>query len=169
MANRWYQLVVDAQDPVRLGNWWARVLGYAVLHETEHEVIIGTSAQRYPGIVFIPVDDAKAVKNRGQAEKPPSALISCPLIHDPSAPTRKAITAPTPVTRATGRRTSPESAIAGQIMRDRQSPKAHLKPVSAKLGRRSGAVQRSAMRCSSPVISCSTPKSSVRRGSVSPW
>lgn len=26
-----------------------------------------------------------------------------------------------------------------------------------------------AIRLSSPVISCSTPKSSVRRGSVSPW
>lgn len=64
MASRWYQLVVDAQDPVRLGNWWARVLGYAVLHESEHEVIIGTTPERYPGIVFVPVNGAKTVKNR---------------------------------------------------------------------------------------------------------
>lgn len=64
MGLRWYQIVVDAHDPGRLGQWWAGVLGYSVLHESEHEVIIGLAPNRWPGIVFVPVSDKKATKNR---------------------------------------------------------------------------------------------------------
>ena len=42
VAARFYQLVVDANDPSRLAHWWAEVLGYDVLYETADEVIIGT-------------------------------------------------------------------------------------------------------------------------------
>ncbi len=64
MSSRWYQLVVDAQDPRALGRWWAEVLGCSVLYETDDEVIIGVAADQYPGIVFVPVADDKATKNR---------------------------------------------------------------------------------------------------------
>ena len=40
VAVRFYQLVVDANDPSRLAHWWAEVLGYDVLYETADEVII---------------------------------------------------------------------------------------------------------------------------------
>jgi hypothetical protein len=61
---RWYQLVVDAHNPSQLARWWAKVLDYSVLHESDQEVIIGTSPDRYPGIVFVPVPDVKTAKNR---------------------------------------------------------------------------------------------------------
>ena len=64
MAIRWYQLIVDAHDPAGLAQWWAEVLGYSVLYQSEHEVIIGSSPHRYPGIVFVPVPDVKTTKNR---------------------------------------------------------------------------------------------------------
>ena len=64
MTVRLYQVVVDAHDPARLARWWARVLDYDVLYETASEVIIGLAPDRYPGIVFAPVADAKTTKNR---------------------------------------------------------------------------------------------------------
>jgi Glyoxalase-like domain len=64
MGSRWYQLVVAAHDPPRLARWWAEVLEYSVLYPSEQEVIIGLMADRYPGIVFVPVSDVKATKNR---------------------------------------------------------------------------------------------------------
>jgi hypothetical protein len=64
MAVRFYQVVVDAHDPSRLAHWWADVLGYEVLYETADEVIIGVAPDRYPGICFVPVGDAKTTKNR---------------------------------------------------------------------------------------------------------
>ena len=33
MGSRWSQVVVDALDPVRLGHWWAEVLGFQVLSQ----------------------------------------------------------------------------------------------------------------------------------------
>jgi Glyoxalase-like domain len=64
MATRFYQLVVDADNPSQLARWWAQVLGYDVLYETANEVIIGTAPDHYPGICFVPVRDAKMTKNR---------------------------------------------------------------------------------------------------------
>ncbi len=64
MATRFYQLVVDARDPSLLARWWAEVLGYDVLYETADEAIIGTDPTQYPGICFVRVNDAKAIKNR---------------------------------------------------------------------------------------------------------
>jgi glyoxalase superfamily protein len=64
MAVRFYQLVVNANDPSQLARWWAEVLGYKVLYETANEVIIGTDPARYPGICFVPDGSPKASKNR---------------------------------------------------------------------------------------------------------
>jgi len=64
MAVRFYQLTVDARDPAALARWWAQVLGHQILLESDSEVILGSAADRYPGMCFVPVSDAKAVKNR---------------------------------------------------------------------------------------------------------
>jgi hypothetical protein len=64
MAVRFYQLVIDARDAVALARWWAAVLDQEVLYESADEVIVGAAADRYPGLVFLPVGEAKAGKNR---------------------------------------------------------------------------------------------------------
>jgi hypothetical protein len=30
---KWERLIVDARDPVALGNWWARALGWVVVND----------------------------------------------------------------------------------------------------------------------------------------
>jgi predicted enzyme related to lactoylglutathione lyase len=64
MANTWENLVVDAGDPARLARWWAAALGYVVVAEAPDEVEIRRSPDRVPGLVFVPVPDEKAGKNR---------------------------------------------------------------------------------------------------------
>jgi hypothetical protein len=62
MASRWYSLVVDCQDPARLGRWWAEVLGQKVVFESVDEVVV--AGDNHPGLVFVPVPEHKAGKNR---------------------------------------------------------------------------------------------------------
>jgi len=60
----WEQVVVDAHDPVALGRWWAGVLGWVVLSESPGEVEIRPAPDRLPGLIFVPVPEAKDRKNR---------------------------------------------------------------------------------------------------------
>ena len=64
MGSRWSQVVVDALDPVRLGHWWAEVLGYRVLAEKPDEVVVSASGDAYPQLCFVAVPDPKDAKNR---------------------------------------------------------------------------------------------------------
>jgi predicted enzyme related to lactoylglutathione lyase len=64
MAVRFYHVVIDARDPHSLARFWAAVLDQRVLYESEDEVIVGSDEQHYPGLCFVPVPEAKAVKNR---------------------------------------------------------------------------------------------------------
>ncbi|PZF89109.1 VOC family protein [Micromonospora deserti] len=64
MSSAWESLTVDARDPARLALWWAEALGYQVVSEKADEVEIRQSADRLPGIVFAPVAEGKATKNR---------------------------------------------------------------------------------------------------------
>jgi predicted enzyme related to lactoylglutathione lyase len=64
MASEWYTIVIDAHDPRALAQFWADVLGYRVLYEDDEEVTIAKGDDSYPGVCFVPVDDAKAEKNR---------------------------------------------------------------------------------------------------------
>ncbi|MGX6607766.1 VOC family protein [Micromonosporaceae bacterium Da 78-11] len=64
MPSRWEQIVVDAEDPARLGRWWAEALGYVIVTDKPDEVEIRRSPDEMPGLVFTPVPDAKATKNR---------------------------------------------------------------------------------------------------------
>lgn len=64
MGSRWENLVVDALDPARLARWWAEALGYQITHEGADEVEIRRAPDELPGLIFVPVPDAKAGKNR---------------------------------------------------------------------------------------------------------
>jgi hypothetical protein len=63
----WEQVIVDAQDPVALARWWTEALGWVVVavdESEEGEVEIRPTADRLPGLLFVPVPEPKAVKNR---------------------------------------------------------------------------------------------------------
>jgi hypothetical protein len=76
MALRWYTTVIDAHDVAALARWWAAVLDWEVAYEDDDEVVIvprharqamaeGMTWERTPpGLVFVPVAEHKAVKNR---------------------------------------------------------------------------------------------------------
>lgn len=64
MPSKWYTIVIDSRDPVRLAHWWAEVLGYEVMFESQSEAVIAADRHTYPGLVFVPVPEEKTVKNR---------------------------------------------------------------------------------------------------------
>lgn len=76
MALRWYSVVVDCADVKAQAAWWAEALDWRLIIETDDECVIIPSwvdeqAMREtpwervgPGIVFVPVPEGKAVKNR---------------------------------------------------------------------------------------------------------
>jgi predicted enzyme related to lactoylglutathione lyase len=64
MPSRLYTVVVDAHDPAALGRFWAAVLDYSIVYEAPDEVVVAKSDEVFPGLVFVPVPEAKAGKNR---------------------------------------------------------------------------------------------------------
>jgi hypothetical protein len=64
MPGEWEQVVVDAEDPARLGRWWAEALGYQIVHEAPDEVEIRRTPQTLPGLLFTLVPEPKKGKNR---------------------------------------------------------------------------------------------------------
>jgi predicted enzyme related to lactoylglutathione lyase len=64
VVSLWEKLVVDAEDPARLARWWAEALGYRIVHEQPDEVEIRRAPHESPGLVFVPVPEAKSAKNR---------------------------------------------------------------------------------------------------------
>ena len=64
MGLEWEQVVVDAADPVELGRWWARALGWVVLNDAPDEFEIRPTPDRLPGLIFEPVGELKRGKNR---------------------------------------------------------------------------------------------------------
>jgi hypothetical protein len=64
MSLAWEQVIIDSADPVALGSWWARMLGWVVLNDSPEEYEIRPSQDRLPGLLFVPVPEGKTVKNR---------------------------------------------------------------------------------------------------------
>src|SRR5215207_3706634 len=66
MATRLYSVVFDSADPSGLARWWSDALGWPVTHEEPDEVVVESASEqdRVPALVFVPVPEAKAVKNR---------------------------------------------------------------------------------------------------------
>ena len=76
MSLRWYSVVVDCHDVAAQARWWARALDWQTIFEAEDEVVIVPRhvteeslrttpwEQLGPGLIFVPVPEAKTVKNR---------------------------------------------------------------------------------------------------------
>ncbi|MFC1437064.1 VOC family protein [Streptacidiphilus sp. N1-10] len=64
MALEWEQIIVDSCDPIALGRWWAEALGWVVVDETEEIIEIRPEPDQIPGLLFVPVPEGKASKNR---------------------------------------------------------------------------------------------------------
>ncbi|MFF4099478.1 VOC family protein [Streptomyces sp. NPDC001903] len=64
MPLEWEQTVVDARDPVALGRWWARALGWVVVNDSPEEYEIRPEPDRLPGLLFVPVPEPKRSQNR---------------------------------------------------------------------------------------------------------
>ena len=76
MALRWYTIVVDCRDAKAQAEWWAEVLGWKKIYESDDEAVIvpqwvtpevakATPWDHVgPGLVFVPVPEGKTVKNR---------------------------------------------------------------------------------------------------------
>lgn len=69
MSLGWQCVCVDAEDPARLGRWWAELLGWRITHDSPDEVVLeppAGSAQDgvSPDILFLKVPESKRIKNR---------------------------------------------------------------------------------------------------------
>jgi len=64
VGSKLWTVVVDARDPAALGRWWASVLDWQIFYEAPDEVVISKDDKTFPGLVFVPVVEAKTVKNR---------------------------------------------------------------------------------------------------------
>ena len=64
MPVRLHHIVVDAHDLPGLARFWTQALGWKILSEREQEIVIGTVENTPVGMCFMPVTDAKTVKNR---------------------------------------------------------------------------------------------------------
>ncbi len=84
MGVRWYSVVVDCHDVAAQARWWAETLGWRVVYESPEEVVIVPPHaldesrtipvdERGPGLVFVPVPERKAVKNRLHIDLAPRA------------------------------------------------------------------------------------------------
>jgi hypothetical protein len=60
----WEQTIVDARDPRALGGWWRDALGWVVVNDDPDEFEIRPTADRLPGLLFVPVSEPKTTKNR---------------------------------------------------------------------------------------------------------
>ena len=73
MPVRLHHIVVDAHDLPALARFWTQALGWKVLSEREHEIVIGTDENAPVGMCFMPVTDEKIVKNRVHVDLTTSA------------------------------------------------------------------------------------------------
>lgn len=64
MASRFTELIVDAIDPDRLAQFWMAVLSWQPTGKYNSIVEIADPAGSRPSLVFVPVPEPKALKNR---------------------------------------------------------------------------------------------------------
>ncbi len=62
MSLRWEEVVVDCQDAVVLGRWWAEALGWEIVDEDDDGVEL--SGGSGPTLMFLNVPERKTLKNR---------------------------------------------------------------------------------------------------------
>jgi hypothetical protein len=84
MSVRWYSVVIDCNDVSAQSRWWARVLDWRIIYESPSEVIVvppdvadranpAPVRERGPGLIFVPVPERKATKNRLHIDLAPPA------------------------------------------------------------------------------------------------
>ena len=64
MSLEWEQTIIDAGDPAGLGRGWQEALGWVVVNDAPEEFEIRPTAERLPGLLFVPVEEPKTIKNR---------------------------------------------------------------------------------------------------------
>ena len=64
MPSRFSELVIDAADPASLAEFWIGVLGWQQTGRYPGAVEIADPGDGGPSLTFVPVPDAKLVKNR---------------------------------------------------------------------------------------------------------
>ena len=64
MAAKFTELVIDAADPRQLGAWWAQVLNWEIKASDPEGTEVAGPPGAGPMLVFVPVPEAKTVKNR---------------------------------------------------------------------------------------------------------
>ncbi len=64
MTLEWEQTIVDARDPGSLGEWWRAALDWVVVNNDPDEFEIRPTADRLPGLLFVPATQTKTTKNR---------------------------------------------------------------------------------------------------------
>ena len=83
MTIRWYSVVIDCRDAAALSRWWAEALDWRIIYEAATEVVVAPPhaidpardvppLERGPGLIFVPVPEGKAVKNRLHIDLAPS-------------------------------------------------------------------------------------------------
>jgi catechol 2,3-dioxygenase-like lactoylglutathione lyase family enzyme len=73
MPVRLHHIVIDTHDLPGLARFWTQALGWPVLSERDREIVIGPDVNAPVGICFMPVTDAKTVKNRVHVDLTTSA------------------------------------------------------------------------------------------------
>ena len=71
MTLRFEQIVIDSIDPRALAAWWREALDWQTTYESpadapteEIEVEIAPDGETHPSLLFVPVPEAKTLKNR---------------------------------------------------------------------------------------------------------
>ncbi|MER6442306.1 VOC family protein [Streptomyces sp. NPDC001185] len=64
MTLEWEQVIVHAEDPAALGQWWADALGWVVVHSSDDEFEIRSAPDRLPGLEFVRLEESKKSKSR---------------------------------------------------------------------------------------------------------
>lgn len=76
MASRVYNITIDARDPRALAEFWRQVLDYQIAFDDPDEVGIEPADESAPALIFVPVSDTKAGKNRVHIDLAPDDQVS---------------------------------------------------------------------------------------------
>lgn len=75
VASSLRNITVDCTDPLKLGRFWAQVLGWNVYHDDDPEVLVAPEfppRRDSPTMLFIPVPEPRTVKNRIHVDLEPT-------------------------------------------------------------------------------------------------
>jgi hypothetical protein len=64
MTLSWEELVVDCEDFIAQGHWWADALGWQIIDENDENIELRNPSGAGPTLLFLNVPEGKTVKNR---------------------------------------------------------------------------------------------------------